>query len=152
MDPADLPGAFLQARDHVGGGFASLLHRLKVNLDTPAIQRSVDSIRADEGRECFDSRIFQDLAADLALPLCHRRERNRFRRLRDSLNNSRVLRWEKAFGNLDVLQDAEQDDGDGYKKRWRLTSQDPLETAPVGINRSFEPTLGSPVEPVLSLH
>ena len=76
--------------------------RLQVDQHAAAVERRVRAVDADERRQARHGRIFEHDVGQRLLPLRHRRERDRLRRLRDALDGARVLHREEALGNHDV--------------------------------------------------
>ena len=59
-DAVDFLELRLQSLDHIGGVDASLVQRLQIDLNAPAIQRRVGSVDADERGNTLDGGILQD--------------------------------------------------------------------------------------------
>ena len=65
-DPGQLGDPRLQAADHLGGACVALGKRLQVDEQTARIERRVDAIHTDEGRQALHRGIFEDDACERA--------------------------------------------------------------------------------------
>jgi hypothetical protein len=52
--------------------------RLEIDENASAVERGVDAVRADERRQAFHRRVFQNHLRERLLPFGHRGERNIF--------------------------------------------------------------------------
>ncbi len=113
LNARNTPEVSRETADHFAGGEAADGGIFQVDLDAAAVERGVDAVGSDERREAFDRRVLQNFMSELLLLPRHRGERDGFGRLRNALNDARVLRREEALGDLDV-----EDDGQ-HKHGWR---------------------------------
>jgi hypothetical protein len=68
----------------------------------PSVERRVDAVHADERRQTFHRRVFQNHLRERLLPLRHRGERNVLRGVGNALNHASVLHGEKSFWHDDI--------------------------------------------------
>ena len=108
LDSLNLIQLRLEPADHVGRADLALVERLQIDRHSAAVRRCIRSVRADERREAFDRRVFQNHLCELLLLLRHGLRANRLRRLRDALDDARVLHREKSLGDDDVKENREQ--------------------------------------------
>ena len=63
------------------------------------------------------------------------------RRLRDDLNQTRILRREKSFWNGQVEKRSQDKRTYGYKKGQGLVPQHDFQAAPITLDKRFDPTV-----------
>ena len=142
FDAFNLLEVLLQPANHVGSADAARVQRLQVDGHPPAVQRGVGPIRAYKGRQALDCWILKNNASQLLLLLFHGRERNCRRRLRDTLNLTRILSREKAFGNDDVENNRKNQSCSSYQQCDGLVPQDKFESTAVKGDDTLEDPLG----------
>ncbi len=96
-----------QAIDHLSGGNPALLQRFQIDLDSPAVQRRIGSIRSDEGRDTLYGGVGQQDLHQILLFLSHGFKGSGGGCLRDALNDASILGGKEAFGN-DYVEDHRQ--------------------------------------------
>ncbi len=113
--------------------------RLQIDQQPPAVQRRIGAVDADEGGEALDIRILQDRLRQRFLPLRHGDERDRLLRLRDTLDEARILDREEAFRDDDIEISGHRQRRDGDDEGERLVIEHDRERAIVAVRQPFEP-------------
>ena len=94
-----------------------------------AVQRRIAAVYPDERRQAGHVRLRENRASRRLLPLDHRLERHRLRRLGDRLDGAGVLDGEEALRHRDV-EDHRQDQGrERHEQRQRLVPEHPAAAA-----------------------
>ncbi len=150
-DAVDFLELRLQPPDHIGRVDATLVQRLQINLDAPAIQRRVGSVDANEGRDALDGGILQDGVDQLLLALRHRGERDRLRRFGNALDDAGVLNGEKTLRHDDVEENREDQGGYGHSQCGGLMFQHPLQRTAIERDGTLEGAFRNFIEAALLL-
>src|SRR5208282_6927902 len=106
----------LQSPDDIGSVDFAHFQGLQIDLDTPAVQGGVSAVHADEGRKTLNRWILQNQMSQLLLLFRHGREGDGLPRLRNSLNDARILYREETLGDDDVENDGEHQRARGYQQ------------------------------------
>ena len=140
-DALDRLEARLQPANHIGGADVAHIQWLQVDGHSPAIQRRVRSVRANKGRQAIDCRVLKNDGCKLLLLLCHSRKGDSLRRLRDTLNDARILRGEEPFWNDDIEHNRKHQGGGSHQQCDGLVPQNKLERTAVKGDDVFEDAL-----------
>ena len=127
----------------------ALIQRLKVDLQTRAVERRVGAVDAHVGGQALYRRVLHDDLRHLLLALGHIGEGDRLRRLKRALNNAVVLDGEEAFRNENPQHHAERQRAQRHAERGPRMVQHFRQHAAVGGNNAFEHALGGAGEAVL---
>src|SRR6266571_4036539 len=106
-DALDLRDPRLQPPHDLRDVGAALGPGLQVDEHAAVVERGVDAVHADERGDAFHGGVLQDRLGQGALALGHRGERDRLRRLGDSLDDARVLQREEALRHDRIENHAE---------------------------------------------
>ena len=121
------------------------------NLDATGINRFVDAINTNKRSNARDTRILQNDAHRLLLTLGHRFERKVLRRLRDHLNQTRILSGKKTFGDRQIKQPSQHKGAQRHKERQGLMPQHDFQAASITPNQRLDPTVGLTGDPAVLL-
>ena len=127
----------------------ALRERLEIDLYAAGVERGVGAIDADEGREAFHRRIFEDNVGKGLLVHGHGGEGCVLGAFGNAENDAGVLNGEKSFWNVDVEQDGADEGANGDEKCDFAVLQDKFQRAPVKGNDGIKSMLRFAVEPTL---
>ena len=100
--PSTAVSCLLQPHNHVLRALPAFVERLEIDLDPSAVERRVDAVHSDKGRQARDGRIREDGGSQRLLALDHGGEGNRLRRLRNAEEHAGVLHGKEPLGDGDV--------------------------------------------------
>ena len=141
-------GALQPLNDGVDA-IVALIQRLKVDLQTRAVERRVGAVHADVSGQALYRRILHDDVRYLLLALRHIGKRDRLWGLKRALNNAVVLDREEAFRNENPQHHAERQRAERHAERGPRVVEDFRQHATVGGNNALEHALGGAREAVL---
>ncbi len=139
----------LQALNDGLDAVVALIQRLKVDLQTRAVERRVGAVDADEGGQALDRRILQDNLGNLPLALRHAGEGDRLRRLERALNNAVVLDREEAFRDENPQHHGQRQRAERHAERQPRVVEHFRQQAAVAGNHALEQALRGAGEAVL---
>jgi hypothetical protein len=151
VDALDARELRLEAADDVARGHAPLVERLQVHQDAPAVEGHVRAVDADERGDARDGGVLEEHARKRALPVRHRREGDRLRRLGDAEDRAGVLDREEPLRDDDVEHDRQCQHRDGDQQRRPLVVEHPAQRRAVALDRAVEDVLRDAIEAALLL-
>ena len=136
----------LQPAHQIGRADIPVFQRLQVDRHAPTVESCIGPVGSDERRNTLDRRILQDHFGKFLLLFGHCRERNRLGRLRNGLNDARILHREESLGDNDVKNDGQHQRTQRNQKGHRLVAQHKLQRSPIELDHLLEAALGPLVE------
>ena len=139
-DTGDFAGALAQAVD--GGLLAGGARFFQIDQHAPGVQHGVvGRVDADERRQVFNIRVFQNGLGSGLLQLGHAGVGDRLRGLHAGLQLACVLRRKQAFGNDHIQQHSQCQRGQGDQQRQALVSEHPVQAVVVTCHHAAEEPL-----------
>ena len=118
-------------------------------MNAARVQGGIGSVHANEGGDVIDGGILEKDVDKLLLALGHARKADRFRRLRDAQNHTRVLHRKEAFGDDDKKKDRAHESADGDQQGDEAMPQNDLQGAAIPRDDIVEDFLRPVVEATL---